>query len=135
MISKPWAGWCNFDLDNFHGRPSYLTNVPIDILESFINYWENGTGISIYFDEEGSSFNLVVDPYNVYIIECKDEPKLIISNKSIEELTAEVITDIENDFQGWCNFDTDEEAVEEQTQQLEMLLNKLKQIFHVRYHN
>ena len=45
MISNPHAGWCDFKLGDFEGSPSYLTDVPVDLLNAFIEYHEKGTGI------------------------------------------------------------------------------------------
>lgn len=33
MISNPKNGWCNFKLGDFEGTPSYITDVPIDLLD------------------------------------------------------------------------------------------------------
>ena len=57
MISNPKNGWCNFDLKSFHGTPSYLTNVPIDLLNAFIQYHATGVGIA-WFDEEGAEYEI-----------------------------------------------------------------------------
>ena len=75
MISNPKYGWCNFDLKVFHGTPSYLTDVPVDLLNAFIQYHTTGTGIA-WFDEEGTEFTLVITPYSLFIIEEKNEPVL-----------------------------------------------------------
>ena len=47
MISNPKHGWCNFMLsdekDNlFVGTPSYVTNVPVDLLQAFLDYKTKG---------------------------------------------------------------------------------------------
>ena len=63
MISNPKHGWCNFKLGTFEGTPSYLTDVPIDILTAFIDYHNKGCGV-IWFDEEGTEFTLVITPYS-----------------------------------------------------------------------
>lgn len=65
MISNPKHGWSNFDLKAFHGTPSYLTDVPVDLLNAFIQYHTTGTGIA-WFDEEGTEFTLVITPYAIY---------------------------------------------------------------------
>ena len=36
MLSNPKAGWCELKIGNFKGTPSYLTDVPIDMLTAFI---------------------------------------------------------------------------------------------------
>lgn len=105
MISNPKNGWCNFDLKSFHGTPSYSTNVPIDLLNAFIQYHATGVGIA-WFDEEGAEFTLVITPYSLFIIEEKDKPILHDFSNMIEktELEKELILDIEKDLVGWSNF-------------------------------
>ena len=39
MISDPKYGWCNFKLGDFKGTPSYLTDVPIDVLDAFSHHF------------------------------------------------------------------------------------------------
>ena len=68
MISNPKYGWCDFVLGDFHGHPSYLTDVPVDLLEAFISYFENGTGTA-FFDEEGSEFTLILKHHMILIME------------------------------------------------------------------
>ena len=36
MISDSKYGWCNFKLGDFEGHPSYLTDVPVDILDALL---------------------------------------------------------------------------------------------------
>lgn len=106
MISNPKHGWCDFDLRSFHGSPSYLTDVPVDLLNTFIQYHATGTGIA-WFDEEGTEFTLVITPYSLFIIEEKDEPVLHdFSEMNINNLEKELIEDIEKDLTGWSEFIT-----------------------------
>ena len=104
MISNPEYGWCEFDLGDFHGTPSYMTNVPVDLLECFINYFKYECSCC-YFDEEGSDFTLVLTPYEVYIIENKeDEPKVRAIDVMIIEMVKELINDIESNIEEWACF-------------------------------
>ena len=106
MISNPEYGWCDFDLKSFHGSPSYLTDVPVDLLNTFIQYHSTGTGIA-WFDEEGTELTLVITPYSLFIIEEKDEPVLHdFSEMNIDNLEKELIEDIEKDLIGWAEFIT-----------------------------
>ena len=103
MISNPKNGWCNFKLGDFEGTPSYITNVPIDLLDAFIDYYTRGYGLA-YFDEEGSEFTLLLTWYGVYIIEEKDNVKShIFYDLNISNLAKEVIADIETNLDGWYN--------------------------------
>lgn len=112
MISNPKHGWSNFDLKAFHGTPSYLTDVPVDLLNAFIQYHTTGTGV-VWFDEEGTEFTLVITPYSLFIIEEKDEPVLHnFSEMNIDNLYKELIEDIEKDLIGWSEFITSDDREE-----------------------
>ena len=120
MISNPKYGWCDFDLKSFHGTPSYLTDVPVDLLNVFIQYHATGTGIA-WFDEEGTEFTLVITPYSLFIIEEKDKPVLHdFSEINIGNLEKELIEDIEKDLTGWSEFITDDDREEVITHRYEI---------------
>ena len=112
MISNPKHGWSNFDLKTFHGTPSYLTDVPVDLLNAFIQYHTTGTGIA-WFDEEGTEFTLVITPYSLFVIEEKNQPVLHdFSEINIDNLEKELIEDIEKDLIGWSEFITSDNREE-----------------------
>ena len=112
MISNPKHGWSNFDLKTFHGTPSYLTDVPVDLLNVFIQYHTTGTGIA-WFDEEGTEFTLVITPYSLFVIEEKNKPVLHdFSEINIDNLEKELIEDIEKDLIGWSEFITSDNREE-----------------------
>lgn len=112
MISNPKYGWCDFDLKTFHGTPSYLTDVPVDLLNAFIQYHTTGTGIA-WFDEEGTEFTLVITPYSLFVIEEKNKPILHdFSEINIDNLEKELIEDIEKDLIGWSEFITSDNREE-----------------------
>lgn len=112
MISNPKHGWCNFKLRTFEGTPSYLTDVPMDLLMAFIDYHNKGCGVA-WFDEEGTEFALVITPYSLFIIEEKNKPILHnFSEMKIENIEKELISDIESDMYGWINFTIDDNPEE-----------------------
>lgn len=102
MISNPEFGWCDFELRTFEGHPSYLTDVPVDLLDAFIDYHKKGVGVA-WFDEEGTEFTLVITPYSLFIIEEKEKPILHdFSEMRIENLEEELIEDIAKDLDKWA---------------------------------
>lgn len=132
MIYNPKFGWCNFKLGTFFGTPSYLTDVPVDLLDAFINYYEKGSG-TVVFDEEGSHFTLVLTSYNlgIFIIEEKEKPILYnLCDMEISSLKDELIRDIEQNFEEWVRFITsdDEEDILSHRKELETKLAKLKKL-------
>ena len=132
MISNPKYGWCNFKLDDFEGHPSYLTDVPVDILDAFIDFYTKGLGIA-YFDEEGTDFMLILSPYSVFIIEEKDKPILhCYKDIDVMELENELINDIESNIDKWAlefvTSDTKQEIKEHRMsieKKVDILKNKL----------
>ena len=130
MISNPKHGWCNFNIRTFKGTPSYLTDVPVDLLEAFIDLHTKGTGIA-WFDEEGTEFTLVLTPYSLFIIEEKDRPILHdFSEIKIENLERELIKDIEKDLIAWSEFtiDDDREEIIEHCDEIRRKLAMLKEL-------
>lgn len=136
MISNPKHGWCDFMLsdekDNlFLGTPSYLTNVPVDLLQAFLDYKTKDQGMA-WFDEEGTEFTLVLNPYSMYIIAENEEGegKLYdFSEVNIDNLIKELIQDIESDLFGWsmfyCDCD-DEEEIKVNREHIRNLICQLK---------
>lgn len=105
MLANLGYGWAKFTLGEFIGEPSYLTDVPINLLDSFIEYLTSRKSIT-YFDEEGTEFELIFSFDNLYIISISydDVYKLYqtnINNTTIKNLTTELINDIESDIDGW----------------------------------
>lgn len=103
MISNPEYGWCDFQLGSFEGHPSYLTDVPVDLLNAFIDYHLKGCGTA-WFDEEGTEFTMVMNPNSLFLIEEKETSILHdFSNvKGIAALEKELIEDIEKDVDAWA---------------------------------
>ena len=127
MVSNPRNGWCCFKLETkektFKGTPSYLTNVPLDLLDAFINYYKHDYGVAVC-DEEGSIFTLILERYynNIFIIEEKDSAVLYdFSDLDIITLTKELISDIEKDMLGWTEFIVNELEEELQKQKEDLL--------------
>ena len=137
MISNPKHGWCNFVLLNdeyvpFMGTPSYLTNVPVDLLQAFLDYKTTSQGM-VWFDEEGSEFTLVLNPYSMFIISEDEEGEdrlYNFSELSIDNLIKELIQDIESDLAGWSIFYCgceDEEEIKVNREHIRNLICQLKE--------
>lgn len=138
MISNPNAGWCDFQIGNFVGHPSYLTNVPVDLLDAFINA-RKMTASAVTFDEEGSSFTLVISRYNleIFIIEEDESEKLhSFPQLRIDDLEEECICDIENNLDKWASefsmgemeeITKNKEEIKKKIDELAMLRNRKKE--------
>lgn len=112
MIKNPAHGWCDFKIGDFIGHPSYVTNVPVDLLEALRDYKCKGQGMA-WFDEEGTEFTLVLTPYSLYVIEEKDEAILHdFSKLKVDSLIDETVMSIESDLQAWVEFSAFDEKKE-----------------------
>ena len=131
MISNPEYGWCDFKLGTFEGSPSYLTDVPVDLLDAFIGYYTEGQGMA-WFDEEGTEFTLVFTPYSLFIIEEKKESVLHdFSEMNVEKLAKELINDIEKDLTGWSVefvMSDDQEEIKLHRETIRQRIAKLKKL-------
>ena len=135
MIKNPKHGWCSFELGDFQGSPSYLTDVAVDLLDAFIEYHTKGYGV-VVFDEEGSFFTLVLTRYNwgIFVIEEKNNSILHdFSNMNVDDLAKELINDIESDLAGWYDFllFSDEKEVERYKNELDKKIKELKTVIKV----
>ena len=127
MIFNPDCGWCDFNLGTFHGTPSYITNVPVDLLTTIYDYLTTGTGIA-YFDEEGSEFSLAFTPYSLFIIEEKECPVLFdFSGLNIKELILNTVNSIANNVDTWSSFSSfNEEDYDESKAELTNLISSIR---------
>lgn len=128
MISNPELnGWCQFGLGNFRGTPSFVTDVPVDLLDAFLQYHRTGFGMA-WFDGEGSEFALILTPYSIFIVEKKEDFVLYdFSDCKIAELEQELIRDIEKNLYGWSIF-TEGSDVEEISFHRDMILQEIAKL-------
>ena len=128
MLSNPEYGWCNFELGEFKGSPSYLTDVPVDILEMCIDYKKKNASIC-YFDEEGSDFVLIFANGEVYIIATREDSMLYkFPEITPEALIEEIILDIERNLDLWDAEFTIEENPNEIEKHKLKIIQKLEEL-------
>ena len=133
MLSTPTAGWCKLTIGNFTGNPSYITDVPTDLLNAFIDYNKNYIGTA-YFDEEGSDFILLLFSGTVYIIytDYYDESSLrTFHDIDIDVLAMTLICDIMTNIDAWSEFCAsynDYEAIQNNKTKLISLTNELQEL-------
>ena len=128
MLSNPEYGWCNFELGEFKGSPSYLTDVPVDILEMCIDYKKKNASIC-YFDEEGSDFVLIFANGEVYVIATREDSMLYrFPETTPEALIEEIILDIERNLDLWDAEFTIEENPNEIEKHKLKIIQKLEEL-------
>ena len=87
-----------------------------------------------WFDEKGTEFTLVLNPYSMYIIAENEEGEgrlYDFSEINIDNLIKELIQDIESDLTGWsifyCNCWHDEEEIKVNREHIRNLICQLKE--------
>ena len=134
MISNPKNGWCDFDLGDFHGHPSYLTDVAMDLVTACFGYCiEDNDYITVGFDEEGSEFILIADYCNCYIIEQKENDILHRIDINIKDFIKEIVNNVESNIDEWAAFAVFDDDPEKIRYNKIRLLNKIKLIKEMGY--
>lgn len=124
MIQNNGHGWGTFQLGNFTGRISYIEDVPVDLLQAFIDWREKGSGCA-WIDEEGTEFTFVLTPYSMFVISERNNTELFnLSEFKFEEIEKELIDDIESDLDGWSEFIPNDDIEEIQSHR-EIICTKL----------
>lgn len=130
MIKIGKFGWGNFDCDEFSGTLSYLKDTPLDLLEAFKTYLEKHISVSIYMDEEGSSWTLVLNHYSIYIIAEREKAMLIELAMLPDDFIREILCDIENQIEEaviWNGCEEDDD-LEQREKEITGLLNRCKEL-------
>lgn len=132
MISNPSKGFCKFNIGFFNGYPDNTTNVPLELLNAFINYHKLGYGIAL-IDERDMGYSLILIEYDKDILLRYVGPVdgiIAFKELKISDLEEQLIRDIEGNLEGWCYFIEPQTKKELETQKNKILtlLEKLKKL-------
>ena len=143
MLSNPHStGWTRISIGDWSNRASYLTDVPMNILDAFLN--KRYGPVAVDFDAEGWEYIVVCDDYITYVIDYdynstieymqasdNDSLTLRIIEIDKEELVRDFINDIESILDEWICWmlpDTKSEILERE-QELRKKLEILKNMY------
>ncbi len=125
MFGKPKAGWVDINIGNYTISASYLTDIPMDFLNSLINSLENNLPFSVFIDEEGLENILCAYYHGVFIITMIDDN---IEYKKIDMdfniFRVKIIKDIEKYFNDWVVWNMENDPKILKSREIE-LRNKL----------
>lgn len=107
MLSEPKYGWTVVNIGDFNERASYLTDIPIDILNNACSLINGSNCCEIYFDAEGFDYIVEYKEGILRVIEETDfnikEEKVCVS-KSLYSFISEIYIDITLYLDGWLNW-------------------------------
>ena len=104
VLSHPKYGWATVNLNGFKGRVSYLNDIAFDWLKALKVAIENKTVATLYGDEEGSCFYIVLDNYYGFVIVNRDKLETIEIDYGLIDFTQELCDAIRTDLKGWARF-------------------------------
>lgn len=125
MFSKPETGWVDINIGNYEISASYLTDIPMDFLNSLINSLENNLPFSVFIDEEGIENILCAYYHGVFIITMDGsnvEYKKI--DMDFNTFRAEIVKDIETYLNDWIDWNMKDDPKMLKSREIE-LRNKL----------
>ena len=122
-------------IGKFKKKVSYLTDVPNDLINAFISFFETGTGAAS-FECEPYEFDLIFS-YNFakggkampYIVSWKR--KIYTESVPVTELATEFLTEIKRDLDAWSEWGyntTTPEIVKQNKQILTKNIERLEKI-------
>ena len=112
MFSKPKNGWVNIKIEDYKINGSYLTDIPMNFLDSVISSIKTNLPIYIFIDEEGSE-NIICAYYDeIYIILKHDDVEYKRIDMSFNLFRKNIINGIEMYLNEWINWNMDDDVEE-----------------------
>lgn len=132
MFGKPKSGWVDINIGNYTINGSYLTDIPMDFLNSLINSLENNLPFSVFIDEEGTEDILCAYYDGVFIIkkiEGDDNVEYIKIDMDFATFRLEVVKGIEIYFSDWIvwNMEDNPEILKNREKELRNKLSTIKE--------
>ena len=125
ILSHPKYGWATVNLNGLKGRVSYLNDIAFDWLKALKVAIENKTVATLYGDEEGSGFYIVLDDYYGFIIVNRDKLETIEIDYGLIDFAQELCDAIRTDLKGWARFCDDYDLSENEKKEKDLELCQL----------
>lgn len=111
MFSRPKVGWVDINIGGYTINGSYLTDIPMDFLDSLIPSLKSNLPVSIFIDEEGIE-DIICAYYNeVYImVRDGDDVEYKKIDMDFNLFRKEIIKGIETYLNEWINWNMDKDA-------------------------
>ena len=132
MLAEPKYGWTEFTFENFKCSPSYLTDVPIDMLSCIESFLKTGSG-ACWFDCEGSTYTFILSPDGAYIISDGNKlqnltPENYLTTDCKFQIAQEIIHDIETHLDSWTTWEPNALNEQEPENYKRLLIQKIQDI-------
>lgn len=142
MFIKPQYGWTTLTTplitdgnnEKINWDISYTTNVPVEVLSAFINFYKTYMPQVVEFDmeEDGYGCMVISHPSNIHLFNSFDNlPVIYQATAPFAEVVQECIDDFQTNIDEWATFYfsiTDEEEYKKNKDNIISLINELKHI-------
>lgn len=142
MLSKPNRGWSKLKVSTIKNNSdkaivkwnvSYLTNVPVELMKSILNFYKTKLPQICTFDleEYGIASMIILDECEIQFMNVtSNRPTIyrVLGQEKVSELIDEIIGDIENHINEWASFHfpDNEETKGENLKIIQELIGELK---------
>ena len=121
-------GWCDFNLGDFHGHPSYIRFLPLDIIDAYEEYQKSHHCI-IEFDCETYQFCLIIWEHNLIILDNKyTKITTTIININAEQVLNELIDEIVDDIDLWAEWISTTGTEDNVKRAKEMIIKRMNEV-------
>ena len=115
-IAKPKHGWSDITItedgeetkESFTGIFSYIDDVLEMFLDAFKSYVDHWKGVAITFDEEGSEFTLVIEPFSIMVIADRGKANSGFYSHRFyingEAFILNILSELEENLPEWIDF-------------------------------
>lgn len=126
ILGTPKYGWTHIKLGEFECSGSYLTDIPIDWLESIKNSLRSWTTLCLFTDNEGTNSYIIVDDVVSYAFTTIDNINVATIWEYSKDIIRQIVSDIESDFEAWVDWMCYEDmTTEERNARVEELIELL----------
>ena len=118
-------GWCDFNLGDFNGRPSYIRFLPLDIIDAWKEYQDSQHCI-IEFDCETYQFCLMIWEHNLLILDNRwGKITTTVINFDAEEVLNELVNEIVDNLDLWAKWISTMETYENIQRCEEIIIDRM----------
>lgn len=111
MFSRLNAGWVGINIGGYIINGSYLTDIPMNFLDSLISSLKSNLPVSILIDEEGIEDIICAYYDEVYIVvRHGDDVEYKKIDMDFNLFRKDIINGIETNLNEWINWNMDEDA-------------------------
>lgn len=123
-------GWTDITIGDWTGKLSYIDDVPVILLDAFINVLSNQKPEVVYFDGEGVNYWIVFDLSDTIIITEDENCQYSVNRQDVgvRKLGIQMMANITDNIKAWTDWAVDDNNAEDCEGRKELLYNKLKRL-------